>query len=135
MLAATLIPMVTTQVNLSSAFNRTGIVADGTSFAGGGLDADGNAFSASLLGTNLTADGTPFDFGPVGTDDVVSAEGQTIPLPAGNDAALELLATGVNGSHPNQTFTVTYTDGTTATFTQSISDWAFPQDYPGDRRR
>ena len=30
-------------VNLSSAFNRTGIVADGTKFGGGGLDRDGHA--------------------------------------------------------------------------------------------
>ena len=32
----------------------------------------------------------------------------------------------------NQTFTVTYTDGTTAKFTQSISDWAAPQNFFGE---
>ena len=83
-------------------------------------------------GRRLTAGGATFDFGPAGASDVVSAAGQTIALPAGNDLALELLATGVNGSQPNQTFTVTYTDGTTATFTQSISDWAIPQGYAGE---
>ena len=29
---------------------------------------------------------------------------------------------------------MTYTDGTTATITQSISDWYTPQGYAGDRR-
>ena len=131
-LAATLIPAGTTQVNLSSAFNRTGIVADGTTFSGGGLDGGGYAFSSSLVGTSLTAGGTIFNLGPAGASDVVSATGQTIALPSGNDSALKLLATGVNGNQVNQTFTVTYTDGTTATFTQSISDWATPQGYAGE---
>ena len=67
-----------------------------------------------------------------GADDVVSAAGQTIALPAGKDSKLELLATGVNGSQLNQVFTVTYTDGTTAKLTQSISDWAIPQGYAGE---
>ncbi len=35
-------------------------------------------------------------------------------------------------AQPNQSFTVTYTDGTTPTFTQSISDWAVPQGYAGE---
>ena len=33
---------------------------------------------------------------------------------------------------PNLTFTVTYTDSTTQTFTQSISDWYTPQNYAGE---
>ena len=85
----TLTPDVATstrQVNLSSSFNRTGIVADGTKFGGGGLDGDGIAFSSNLLGTSLTAGGTTFDFGPAGTSDVVSATGQTIALPAAKTA-------------------------------------------------
>ena len=53
-------------------------------------------------------------------------------LPTGRDSVLKLLATGVNGSQLNQAFTVTYTDGTTKTFTQSISDWAIPKSYPGE---
>ena len=131
-LAATLVPTTTIQVNLSSSFNRTGIVEDGTTFGSGGFDSDGYALSASLLGTSLTAGGAIFNLGPAGTSDVVSAAGQTIALPTGNYAALELLASAVNGSQPDQTFTVTYSDGTTATFTQSISDWAIPQGYAGE---
>ena len=43
-----------------------------------------------------------------------------------------MLATGVNGNQNNQTFTVTYTDGTTQSFTQSLSDWHSSQSYPGE---
>ncbi len=132
-LAATLIPMpvVSTQVNLSSAFNRTGIVTDGSTFSGG-LDAYGDAYSANLLGSTVTVASVSFNFGPANTNNAISATGQSITLPSSADTALKLLATAVNGAQPNQTFTVTYSDGTTATFTQSISDWAFPQNFPGE---
>ena len=131
-LAATLVPAGTTLVNISSAFNRTGIVSDGAASSGGGFDGDGNSLSASLVGTSVTAGGAYFELGPANTADVISALGQTISLPAGGDASLKLLATAVNGRQPNQTFTVTYTDGTTATFTQSISNWAIPQGFAGE---
>jgi hypothetical protein len=62
--------------------------------------------------------------------DAVSAV--SVPLPAGQFAALKMLATAVNGNQPSQTFTVTYTDGTKTAFTQSLSDWATPQAYPGE---
>ena len=135
LVAATLVPAQTQtgQVNLTDSFNRPGIVADGSVFSSG-LDGDGDALSANLLGTSQTWAGNTFTIGPAGTSDVVSATGQTISLPAGQYSALELLATSVNGSQPNQTFTVTYTDGTTATFTQSISDWCVPQDYAGESK-
>jgi len=57
----------------------------------------------------------------------------TIPLPAGKFSKLYLLGSGVNGKQANQSFTVTYTDGTTTRITQSLSDWWGPsQDYPGE---
>jgi hypothetical protein len=122
---------IPTQVDLSSAFNRTGIVSDGSMFSGG-LDGDGNALSANLLGTSQTWNETTFNIGAPGSNDVVSAVGQTISVPAGQYASLQFLATAVNGNQANQTFTVTYADGTTATFTQSFSDWYTPQDYSGE---
>ena len=126
-------PVGLQQVNLASSYNRNGIVTDGSTFSGtGGLDGDGSALSANLLGTSQTWMGTTFAIGPAGSSDVVSATGQTIALPAGQDGSLDLLATGVNGSQPNRTFTVNYSDGTTATFTQSISDWFTPQNYSGE---
>src|SRR6202012_1246907 len=45
---------------------------------------------------------------------------------------LDLLATGVNGSQTAQTFIITYTDGTTSTVTQNLSDWGSPQNYSGE---
>jgi hypothetical protein len=38
----------------------------------------------------------------------------------------------VNGSQLSQAFVVTYTDGTSTTFTQSLSDWGGPQNYTGE---
>jgi hypothetical protein len=55
-----------------------------------------------------------------------------LSLPTGNYAAMDLLATGVNGNQPNQHFVVTYTDGTTTTVTQGLSDWFTPQHYAGE---
>ena len=43
-----------------------------------------------------------------------------------------LLATGVEGNQKSQVFTVTYTDGTSTKFTQSLSDWFTPQKYTGE---
>ena len=43
-----------------------------------------------------------------------------------------MLATAVNGNKHNETFIVTYTDGTSATITQSVSDWHTPQSYAGE---
>jgi hypothetical protein len=119
-------------VGLAGSFNRTGIVNDGSSFTGGGLDGNGRALSANLLGPSVTFNGTPYGLGAAGVNDVVSAAGQTLSLPAGYDGSLSFLATAVNGNRPNQTFTVTYTDGTTQSFTQSLSDWTTPQGFAGE---
>ena len=70
--------------------------------------------------------------GPVGAANVVSAQGQTINLPAGNYKTLSILATAVKGNQANQTFTVHYTDGTSQIFIQSLSDWYTPQRYKGE---
>jgi hypothetical protein len=118
--------------DLSGAFNRVGIVNDGSTFSGGGLDHDGNALSANLLGSGVTINGTFYDFGNPGVNDVVSAADQNLSLPSVNASKLTFLATGVNGNQPNQPFEVVYTDGSVQFFTQSISDWFTPQNYPGE---
>ena len=74
-LAAALVPSATTQVALGGSFNRTGIVADGSTFSGG-LDGYGTAFSANLIGPTVTAGGITFNLGPAGANDVVAAAGQ-----------------------------------------------------------
>ena len=118
-------------VNLASYYNRAGIYRYGTSFSGG-LDAAYSAYSANLLGRTLSWSGLVFNFGPSNALDVVYCAGQTIPLPAGKFNALQILGTAVEGSQTAQTFTVTYTDNSTATFTQSFSDWANQQSFPGE---
>jgi hypothetical protein len=45
---------------------------------------------------------------------------------------VKLLATGVNGNQATQAFVITYTDGTTTTVTQNLSDWFSPQHYAGE---
>jgi hypothetical protein len=118
-------------VNLASAYNRVGIVADGAKFATG-LDNGSAALSATLIGSSVNFGGVTFLTGPVGARNVVSAQGQTINLPAGNFRTLNILATAVKGNQANQAFTVRYTDGTSQTFTRSISDWYTPQRYAGE---
>jgi len=119
-----------TQVNLSPYYNRAGIYTDGRSFSTG-FDGGSSAYSASLepsiLWNNLV-----FNLGPSNTTDVVACGGQTVTLPAGQYNSLQFLAAGVNGQQLAATFTVTYTDSSTATFTQSFSDWANSQNYPGE---
>jgi hypothetical protein len=113
-------------VDLAAAFNRTGIVPDGTRFGGGGLDRHGHALSANQLGTTVSVGGVTFRLGPAGAPDVVGADRQTIALPSGRDVALALLATAVNGDRPRRTFIVTYSDGTQARFTRTIGGWSRP---------
>ncbi len=118
-------------VNLASAYNVMGVVTDGAVFFNSsGLDAGGRAYSANLLGPVQSVSGASFSLGLPNMPDAVTSA--TIPLPAGQFSTLVLLAAGVNGNQLNQTFTVSYTDGTTSTFTQSLSDWCYPQNYPGE---
>lgn len=121
----------TVQLSLSSLYNRAGIWTDGRTFSGG-LDNGGYAYSANLLGTVPSWNGIAFNLGPANASDAVSCSGQTITLPAGSFNSLQILGTAVDGSQSAQTFTVTYTDNSTATFTQSFSDWAFAQHYAGE---
>ncbi len=117
-------------VDLSSEFNVYGIYKDGTTYTTGGLDGGGYSYSANLLTASRVFDGTLFEFGPANELDAVSSSGQSVSLPKGKFSSLTLLATGVEGNQTSQTLTVTYTDGTTAKFTQSFSDWYTPQKYP-----
>jgi beta-glucanase (GH16 family) len=118
-------------VDLSSSFNQVGSVTDGTPFSGG-LDGNGDAYSATLLGSTLAANGYAFNLGAADGANVVQAAGQTVSLPEGQFGVLSFLGTGVNGPQPGQTFVVNYTDGSSDTFTQDLSDWLTPQGYAGE---
>ncbi len=120
-------------VNLSSVGNVYALVNDGTPVPSGGMDRLGNAYSETLTGTSINWSGATFKLGASGTANGVSA--RTVPLPSGNYSSVLLLATGVNGKQPSQTFVVTYTDGSSASLApQSLSDWSAPlaQHYVGE---
>jgi hypothetical protein len=119
-------------VNLSPAFNVTGVYKDGSTFSpSGGLDGGGAAYSANALTQSRVLDLVHFLFGPPNAPDGVSASGSPVALPRGQYGSLLLLGTGVQGGQ-TETVTIAYTDGTTKVFQQSFSDWYTPQNFPGE---
>jgi hypothetical protein len=120
----------TTLVPLSSYYNVSGIFTSGTAVTNGGFDANGSAYTSNSLGTSLVWNGVTYPLGPVNAPDAVSNE--TINLPQGYFASLVMLGALVNNATAANTFTVTYTDGTTATVTQSLSDWVYPKNFTGE---
>ena len=122
-------------VDLFAAFNTTGLSNDDALLTGtGGFDGEGNTYSATLLGATPTWKGVPFKLGPANAADVVSCQGQTVPLPSSTYASFWLLGSAVEGNQKAQTFTVTYTDGTTEDLVQNFSDWFQPGHFPGESR-
>jgi hypothetical protein len=120
-------------VSLASVANTFGIYTDGTAFTTGGMDGTGAAYSANLLGTSLAYAGTTYTIGAANQKDVVKGIGApVIPLTAGSFTSLKFLGSGLNGGQASQAFTVTYTDGTTTAFTQSLSDWFTKQNFAGE---
>jgi hypothetical protein len=115
-----------TTVDLSSAFNIYGFYDDANESSitsTNSLDGVGYALSANLLHPGVDLDGTQFTFGPANQPDAVYGTGSPIALPSGSYARLQMLATGLEGNQASQTVTVTYTDSSVSTFTQSFSDW------------
>jgi hypothetical protein len=113
-----------TPVDLSSAYNVSSFYTDTDESAiTTGLDGVGYAYSANLLNAGADVNGVQFTFGPPNQANAVYGTGAAINVPAGNFATLQLLATGIEGNQAAQTVTVTYTDSSTAQFTQSFSDW------------
>ncbi len=43
-----------------------------------------------------------------------------------------MLAMGVNGDQESQVFRITYSDGTSTDFSQSLSDWYTPENFNGE---
>jgi len=121
-----------TEVNLSSSFNVFGIYKDGVTYSTGGLDGAGNSYSSKLLGASRSLDLVRFKFGPVDQPDAISCNGQVLTLPKGQYSSIVIFGTGVQGNQVSQTISVNYTDGTSAQFVQSFSDWSTSQGYPGE---
>src|SRR6202453_901984 len=120
--------LASTIVGTTTAYNVNGIYADGQTFPQtGGLDDDGNAYSSNLLGTSVTWNGTTYILGPMNGPD--AWQNVVVQLPAGSYSTLNFLGNAVNGNLASQNFIVTYSDNSTTTYTQSISDWFTPQYY------
>jgi hypothetical protein len=121
-----------------SAFNRIGIFLDGqdSSNLTRGIDMLGHAYSADLFfDWSQTWNHVPFSLNTQAYEpNVVSSLGQTIPLPSGQFSSLRMLGTAVNGEQVSQTFTVAYTDGSTTSITQTLSDWQNPQNNLGESK-
>ena len=118
-------------VDLSHVYNATGIYTLGAEFgSSSSLDQVGFAFPSEALGEMKVWDGVPFQLGPANAPDAVTS--RTIALPPGKFDELKMLAVGVNGDQESQTFTVIYSDGSSADFTQSLSDWYTPENFSGE---
>jgi len=125
----------TTSVALSSIATTGGISRDGQSFSGDGFDGDGNAYSWEALGSSKILRGTSvnFNLGLPGQPNFVVANGQTIQVPQGSSyTTLNLAGAAVNGGQGNQPLTLTFTDNSTAVWTQSFSDWCNPANYTNE---
>jgi hypothetical protein len=120
--------------DLTSAFDTIGIYKDGASFSSdGGIDADGAAYSAKLLGTSLTWNKVTFAIGPTGAPDAISCASNTIHVPSDEYSSLWLLGTSTAGVSRDTVVTVNYADDSKAEFQQNFSDWYEPQEFPGER--
>lgn len=123
-------------VNLTSYFNVPAISTDSSSVNPLMYNQTGvpYTYSQTQLGTQVVWNGSVFVFGAAGVNNAVS--NNTVALPNGSYGRLDILASRINGSRATETFTVTYTDGTTSSFSQGMSDWwnnsRGTANYPGE---
>jgi len=111
-----------------------------------GFDGKGNYYNSNYTGgatkdpvdgTSISYNGIEFPLGPVptsgsqvggskGPSNFVRAAGQNITVsPVAGDAKyLYLAGAGANGNQASQTIKLHFTDGTTANWTQSFTDWS-----------
>jgi hypothetical protein len=115
----------------------TGITTDGTWVIGDGFDTLGQTYSWEALGSGkpIPFGNVRFDLGSPNQPGTIIAAGQSIEVPQGAYSSINLAGASVYyGAQPNLVFTLNYTDGTTETWTQSISDWVFSANYSGEQK-
>jgi lysophospholipase L1-like esterase len=115
---------------LSALFDNAGI-SDDANPAAADLDGDGNSFSAEALAAVGWAPGQVLALAdgasarvpniPPGQADNVLAAGQSVDL-SGSGAALDFVVAGTDGP-VGGSGTITYTDGSTQTYTLTAPDW------------
>ena len=113
------------RVDLTAERNHDG-TATFASTTEGNFDGGGRSYDADLLpkAGPVPWDGATYEApAPTGTaKNFVEAEGQSLLLPAGDHAAVKLVATTHNGP-VTAALTIGYTDGTSAPATVTIADW------------
>ncbi len=126
--------------SLAAGFNNVGITSNADA-APGDFDGVGDSYSAQALatgspqaltpGTTITIDGIALTWpnAAPGQPDNVVAEGQAFDV-SGTGRTLGLLGAAAFGTGTG-TGTITYTDGTTQSFTLTFSDWASSTPAPG----
>ena len=124
-------PRPSAPVDLSAAYNNAGISDDAApsqaNFDGGGYSYSAQALQTAGItaGGSVVVNGVAFQWpaAPAGTTDNVVAAGQTVSLatPTGG-TTLAVLGAATNGPSTG-TGTITYSDGSTQSFTLGFSDW------------
>ena len=141
---------ISTPIDLSNYFNAFGITTPPWQVGNSqGFDGNGNYYNSDynvgtegtqnspVPGTPIVYNGISFPIGPVptnanqvggteGPQNFVRATGQTITVNVDADKSdyLYLAGAASNGDQLSQNITLTFTDGTTETWTQSFHDWA-----------
>jgi hypothetical protein len=122
----------TTPTPTTNGYNNAGVSND-TAPKSANFDSTGNSYSAQALqsagitpGGSLTSDNFTYTWpnATPGTNNNYLAQGQQIAItPVVQADHLALLGSAINGASSG-TATITYTDGSTQTFTLGFSDWA-----------
>ena len=97
----------------------------------GNLDGHNSYSIVALGGAAVAWGGTTFLLGPVGQNDAIAADGNTVPLPSGKYTSIQILATSVFGPQSGS-FTVNYSDGSHVLVPQAFSDWAVNSSESGE---
>ncbi len=127
--------------SLAAAYDNAGI-SDNSNPAAANFDGTGESFSAQALaagtptpltpGGQATFGGTTFTWpSPVGAPDNAISDGQIIDL-SGSGTDLGFLGAGAFGA-ASGTGTITYTDGTTQSFSLVMADWYNNAPVAGDQ--
>jgi probable HAF family extracellular repeat protein len=117
-------------VQLASQLNSFGL-SDGGPSANAGLDGHGYDYAESLIGSTTVWSGVQFQEPQIGSTGL-STVARVLHVPSGSWSKAYLLGTAYNGSQPNKSVVVSYSDGSQQTVVQSFSDWRSNQNYPNE---
>ncbi|NJD02930.1 MAG: hypothetical protein FIA99_10145 [Ruminiclostridium sp.] len=112
------------QADLSGYFNQDGFSYDSNRADGAFGEDNWASYSADLVTTTPTYDGTAYRFGPMtnGSINEIKGTGQVINLTQGQYTSIRMLGAATNGDWTG-TFTVTYTDSSTSQHSVTMEDW------------